>query len=442
MLGSRSIERAGPSGEPTSRFPGSYYAATIGPAIDAPALHNDATSDHCIIGGGYTGLGAALALARAGQRVTLVEAGPIGWGASGRNGGQVHLGWERDLTSLAAKLGHATAAALWQTALAARDHLDTLLALDPDRCDFRPGLIHADHKPGAVAATHAHVAMMRDTWDYDSLIALDRAQLGAMLNSPAYHGGSFDSRGGHLHPLKLAQAMARAAQAAGAVLHAQTLCTALRPVADGWRVTTPHGTVTAGKVLDATGAYARALVPQTDAHVLPINNYIATTVPLGADRAQDLIRNQAAVSDARFVVYYFRVTPDHRLLFGGGETYGYRMPRDIGAFVRPHMLRVFPQLADVPIDHAWGGTLAISPNRLPFVIEPRPGLYAANGYSGLGVALAPWLGDAVGRAMAGEPNPGYELVRRLPAPRFPGGALLRWPTQALAMRFMALRDLI
>jgi gamma-glutamylputrescine oxidase len=440
MSGSRSTERAGPSGEDTSRFPGSYYAATIGHPVDAPALQNDAITDFCVIGGGFTGLGAALALARAGHRVRLVEAGPVGWGASGRNGGQVHVGWQQDLPWLEARLGRGMTSDLWAAALAARTHLDTLIALDDDACDYRSGLIHADHRPGRVAHTHAHVARMRDVWGYDSLIPLGRDALRAVLASSAYFGGSFDRRGGHLHPLKLALAMARAAQGAGALIHAHTPCTALARATDGWRVTTPHGVILAGKVLDATGAYARALVDEVDAHVLPINNYIATTAPLDPALARGLIRNGAAVSDARFVVYYFRMTPDHRLLFGGGESYGYRMPRDIGAFVRPHLARIFPQLAQVPIDHAWGGTLAISPNRLPFVIEPHPGLYAANGFSGVGVVLAPWLGDAVGRAMAGEANLGYDLVRRLPAPRFPGGPGLRWPTQALAMRFMALRD--
>jgi gamma-glutamylputrescine oxidase len=440
MAATRSIARAGPSGEDTGHLPPSYYAATVGAAVAAPALEGDIHTDHCVIGGGFAGLGAALALARAGQRVHLVEAGPIGWGASGRNGGQVHVGWQQDLPWLEARLGRATATALWQGALAARAHLDSLLALADDACDYRPGLIHADHRARDVPHTHAHVALMRETWGYDSLTALDRDALHAMLPVPGYHGGSFDRRGGHLHPLKLAQAMARAAQAAGAVLHAHTPCTALKPAGDGWRVVTPQGTITAGKVLDATGAYARALLRETDAHVLPVNNYIATTAPLDPALAHDLIRNGAAVSDGRFVVYYFRVTPDHRLLFGGGESYGYRMPRDIAAFVRPHLARVFPQLAAVPIDHAWGGTLAISPNRLPFVIEPHPGLHALNGFSGVGVVLAPWLGDAVGRAMAGEDNLGYDCLRRLPAPRFPGGPRLRWPTQALAMRFMALRD--
>ena len=436
----RAIERAGPSGEDTSRFPGSYYAASLGAAIAAPALGGDAITDFCVIGGGFTGLGAALALARLGRSVRLVEMGPIGWGASGRNGGQVHVGWQQDQPWFEHRLGTDRARALWQAALDARAHLDSLIALADDACDYRAGLIHADHKVDHVAATHAHVAMMRETYGYDSLTPLSRDALRAMVDSPDYHGGSFDARGGHLHPLKLAQAMARAAQDAGAVLHAHTPCTGLEPARDGWRVKTPHGTITTGQVLDATGAYARALVPQSDAHVLPINNYIATTAPLDPALATSLIRNDAAVSDSRFVVYYFRMTPDHRLLFGGGESYGYRMPRDIGAFVRPHLARIFPQLADVPISHAWGGSLAISPNRLPFAIEPRPGLYAVNGFSGVGVVLAPWLGDAVGRAMAGESNSAYDLVRRLPCPRFPGGPWLRWPTQALAMRFMALRD--
>jgi gamma-glutamylputrescine oxidase len=436
MFGSRSIERAGPSGEDTGRFPGSYYADSVDTTLDTPVLGGNAITDFCIIGGGFTGLGAALALARAGHSVRLVEMGPIGWGASGRNGGQVHPGWQQDQPWFEARLGLPMARALWQAALDARAHLDTLIALADDGCDFRPGLIHADHRPDQVPETHAHVRHMRDTYGYDSLSPLSGADMHAVLDSPDYHGGSLDTLGGHLHPLKLALTMARAAIAAGARLHAHTPCTGLAPAPDGWRVTTPRGTIIAGKVLDATGAYARALVPAVDAHILPINNYIATTAPL----PEPLIRNDAAVSDSRFVVYYFRMTPDHRLLFGGGESYGYRLPNDIGAFVRPHLLRIFPQLAGVPISHAWGGSLAISPNRLPFVIEPAPGLYAANGFSGVGVALAPWLGDAMGRAMAGEDNSGYDLVRRLPAPRFPGGRLLRWPTQALAMRFMALRD--
>jgi gamma-glutamylputrescine oxidase len=412
--------------------------------VRAPPLDDNVITEICVIGGGFTGLGAALALARAGRAVRLVEMGPISWGASGRNGGQVHVGWEQTQTWLAKKLGKQNAHAAWRMALDARAHLDTLLDLAPDRCDFRPGLIYADHRPGHIAATHAYVAQMRDAYGHESLTTLSREDLRALVNSADYHGGSFDALGGHLHPLKLAQTMARAAQAAGATLHAHTPCISLAPdgpgSGQGWCVTTPHGVIRAGQVLDASGAYARALVPQTDAHILPVNSYIATTEPLDRTLADSVIRGGAAVSDSRFVPYYFRITPDRRLLFGGGESYGYRMPRDIAAFVRPHLARVFPQLAHVAISHAWGGSLAISPNRLPFVIEPRPGLHAVNGFAGLGVVMAPWLGQAVGRAMAGQPNAAHDFVRRLPHPRFPGGPWLRWPTQALAMSFLALRD--
>ena len=440
MLTPRSIERAGPTGEDVRTYPPSYYAATTPAPFGGAALEQDVRADACIIGGGYTGLGAALRLAQAGRSVVLLESGPVGWGASGRNGGQVHLGWNQDQHWLGRRLGDDTARALWTMACTARDHLDRLIALDPDACDFRPGLIHADHKPGLVRETHEHVAFMREAYGHDALFPLGHDEMRALVASQAYHGGSIDMAGGHLHPLKLALAMARAARDAGAVLHPHSRCTAITAEGSGWRITTPGGTVRAGQVLVATGGYAKGLVPKVDAHVLPINNFIATTAPLGAERVAALVANGHAVSDSRFVVYYFRTTPDHRLLFGGGERYSYSLPADIAAFVRPHMLRVFPQLADVPIDHAWGGTLSITPHRLPYAAQVAPGLWSLSGFSGLGVVLAPWLGQEMGAAMAGLPSAAIDLARRLPAPRFPGGTWLRWPTMAAAMTFFALRD--
>lgn len=434
--------RTGPDPAESARHTGSWYAATAPDPGLGEALTGHAEADVCVVGGGFAGLGAAMALARAGRSVRLVEAGPIGWGASGRNGGQVHPGWQQDLPWLVARLGHARAAALWQMAMDARAHLDDLIALCPDRCDFRPGLIHADHRPAAVAESHAHAAMMRDEWGYPHLTPLSKDALRELVASADYHGGTFDALGGHLHPLKLAQAMARAALGAGALLHPHTLCTAIRNDRGSWQVETPRGTIRVKQVLDASGAWGQGLTPGADARVLPIANFIAVTAPLGEDRARALIANNAAVSDGRFVVYYFRLTPDHRLLFGGGETYGTRAMADLAGFVRPHMLRVFPQVADVPIDHAWGGLLAVSPNRLPFVHEAAPGLAALNGFSGVGVVLAPWLGDIVGRAMAGRVDPGYALLRGLPHRRFPGGTWLRRPTQALVMKALALADKI
>ncbi|EGD59287.1 FAD dependent oxidoreductase [Novosphingobium nitrogenifigens DSM 19370] len=435
-------DRAGPSGEDTRRHPASYYAATLDTDIAAPRLEQDTTADVCVIGGGFTGLGAALALARAGKSVRLVEAGPIGWGASGRNGGQVHLGWNKDQQWLAERLGEPAARRLWDVALAARAFLDTLIDSDPDRCDFRAGHIHADHKARYVALTHEHVRFMREAYGHEALTPLSRDAMRAMVDSPAYHGGSLDMAGGHLHPLKLVRAMARLAVAAGARLHGHSPARSITPTPDGWAVATPLGTIRAGQVLVAGGGYAKGLLGEIDARVLPINNYIATTEPLDPVLAARLIAGGHSVSDSRFVVHYFRVTPDHRLLFGGGETYGYRFPRDIAGFVRPHLERIYPQLAGVPLAHAWGGTLAITPYRLPCAREVRPGLWSLSGYSGLGVVLAPFLGAALGEAMSGRGNAAFDCLRLLPAPRFPGGRWLRWPTLVAAMSFFALRDRI
>jgi len=257
--------------------------------------------------------------------------------------------------------------------------------------------------------------------------------------SESYHSGSFDARGGHLHALNYALGIARAAASHGASLHERSEVTGLRRSGARWCVSTARGEVRAAKVILACNGYHRGLAPLVERHVMPINNYIAVTEVLGPERATALIRNGAAVSDSRFVVNYFRLTPDHRLLFGGGENYSYHFPRDIGAFVRPHVLQVFPQLQDTRFDFAWGGTLGITPTRMPLVREIEPGLINASGYSGLGVLMAPFAGKAVADALHGE-RAAFELLGTLPPPAFPGGVALRWPTLVAAMTFYALRD--
>lgn len=425
---------------------GSWYAASVdrgaADADLAPQLTQDVIADFCIVGGGFAGLGAALALARAGRDVRLVEAGPLGHGASGRNGGQVHLGWNQDQRWLERRLGRSMAHRLWTVAMDARERMDDLIGLDPDLCDFRAGHVHADHKRRYVADTHALVRHMASEYGRRSLHAVGRDEMRALVGSTQYHGGSVDDLGGHLHPLKLALGMARAARLAGAQLHAFSPATSITPQGGGWQVRTAQGTVLAGQVLLATGASGGALWPAQDAHILPINNFIATTMPLPPATAEKLVVGGRSVSDSRFVVYYFRLTPDRRLLFGGGESYTQRFPRDIAGFVRPHLERVFPQLAGVDLSHAWGGTLAITPDRLPQVSRPEPGLWWLNGFSGVGVVLAPHLGGEVAQAMLGRDSPAVEALRALPAPRFFGGRLLRWPTQVAALSFFALRDRI
>ena len=440
MFLSRFTGKAGPGGEAFDRHAPSFYAATAPAGPAAAPLTGSVVADVCVVGGGFAGLGAALALALSGKSVRLVEAGPLGWGASGRNGGQVHMGWNQDQLWLERKLGLNAARALWDVALAARDHLDALIALDPDHCDFRGGHVHADHRARFVAGSHADVAHMRDVYGYDALRAVGAEEMRTLVASPSYFGGSVDARGGHLHPLKLALGMARAATEAGALLHAGSPCTAIKRSGAGWRVETPGGAVEAGAVLVATGGYSTGLLPRIDAHVLPINNFIAVTAPLGEERAEQLIAGGRSVSDSRFVVRYFRMTPDHRLLFGGGESYSWRFPGDIGSFVRPHLERTFPQLTGTAIDYAWGGTLAITPDRLPHCEEVRPGLWSLNGFSGVGVVLGPYLGAAVGEMLAGRANEAFAALRGLPGPTFPGGPALRWPTMVAALGFLGLRD--
>jgi gamma-glutamylputrescine oxidase len=428
-----------PPSDDRSGYPPSYYAATAVAAPAADPLEGDVRSAVCIVGGGYAGLSAALRLAEHGVPVTLLESGPVGWGASGRNGGQVHVGMRRDQRWLEKRVGADDARKLWRLALDARDHLDRLMTEYGIDCDYRAGMLHGDHRRRYVAATRRHVAYLRDRYGYTSLRVVERDEIRAMVDTLDYHGGSLDTRGGHLHPLNLVLGIARAATAAGATIHPGSAATHIARHGAGWRVKTARGSVTADTVLLACGGYLEGLNRKVNAHVMPINNYIATTEPLGAERVEALVGSGVAVSDSRSVLYYYRITPDHRLLFGGGESYSLRFPRDIAAFVRPHMERVFPQLRGVGIDYAWGGTLSVTPTRLPYVRHLAPGLYNASGFSGLGVLLAPYFGRILGDAIAGDGG-SLDAVSRLPVPPFPGGRWLRWPILAAAMTMFAIRD--
>jgi gamma-glutamylputrescine oxidase len=423
---------------PSSRHVDSYYAATCREKIAPAPFPGNLTTDVCVIGGGYAGLGAALHLARRGIEVTLLEQSRLGWGASGRNGGQVHVGMRRDQEWLEKKVGESEALQFWRLALEAREHLDWVMDTYKIDCAYRSGLIHADHKAGYVSDTRAHVDFMRSRYGYKSLEFLSREQIAELIDSDRYHGGSFDRRGGHLHALEWAIGIARAAQSHGARLHEGVEVTAIKREGNGFRVESRHGEVRARRVILACNGYLRRLMPRVLARVMPINNFIAVTEPLGP-KAALLIRNGAAVSDSRFVVNYFRTTPDGRLLFGGGENYSYRFPANIGAFVRPHLEAVFPQLRDVRLDYAWGGTLGITPTRMPYVQELEPGIVNLSGFSGLGVVMAPFAGKIVADALAGE-RTSFELLSGLKVPPFPGGPWLRWPTLVAAMLYYALRD--
>ncbi len=416
-----------------------YQASATEPFPRAPQLTETISADVCVVGGGYTGLSAALHLARRGASVTLLEESRIGNGASGRNGGQVHNGFRHEPHWFESRLGADIARQIWSLGRAAREHLDWLIRTYNIDAQYWPGLLHLCHKRRYVAEARAYVddVMSRDPDAGLRFIGLDEAR--SLVGSEDYYGGYLDSHSGHLHALNLALGIARAARRHGAQFYESTAANRLSRTMAGWEVHTARGSVRAANVVLAGNGYLRNLQPVVEARVMPINNFVVTTEALGRDAAERLIRDRRAVSDSRFVVYYFRITPDDRLLFGGGETYSYRFPKDIAGMVRGHMLRVFPQLRNTRIEHAWGGTLAITRSRLPFVREIEPGLFNASGFSGQGIVLAPFAGKALAEAIGGDRRV-FDLLAQFPVRRFPGGRHLRWPVLVAAMSWFALRD--
>lgn len=418
-------------------YPTSFYAATRDAAPERPALAGALRADVCVVGAGYTGLSAALHLARAGRRVVVLEAHRAGFGASGRNGGQIGSGQRLEVTDLERMAGQATARRLWNMAEEAKA-LTYALAAEAGVPTFR-GIAHAGRRPTEVDDLHRMADHLARHYDYDQIDRLDREGLRALIPSPVYVGGDLDRGAGHVHPLNLALGIARLAEAAGAVILERTPVTRIDhgTATTPSRVVTATGEVLADHVILAANGYLDRLEPQIAARVMPINNYIVATDPLGA-RARQVLTENIAAHDLKFVVNYWRLHDD-RLIFGGGETVSYRFPRDIAAKVRKPLEEVYPQLKGVKITHAWGGTLAITVNRMPCFRRPAPNCLSASGYSGHGVALACLAGRQMAQAITATGD-GFDVMAALAQPAFPGGATLRWPLLVAGMTWFSLRD--
>jgi gamma-glutamylputrescine oxidase len=417
-------------------YPPSFYAATRAEFAHLPPLAGEVHADVCVIGAGYTGLSAALHLAQRGYRVVVLEAHRVGFGASGRNGGQVGSGQRLDQEALEATVGRADARRLWDLAEEAKGMVRGLIAEHDMPVQFYPGIAHACWTAGEAREAQAYAEKLRRDYDYDQVETLSRDQMARLIPSGVFAGGEVDRGAGHVHPLNYAIGLARAALAAGAVIHERSEVTRVDQGAKPL-VHTAEGQVICDHLILACNGYLGGLVPQVAARVMPINNFIVATEPLGA-RAAQVLAEPVAVADTKFVVNYWRLSEDNRLLFGGGESYGYRFP-DIVKTVRKPMLEIYPALRDVRIDHAWGGTLAITMTRNPCFLRIAPNILSASGYSGHGVALATLAGRLLAEAVAGQAER-FDLMSTLPTPRFPGGAMLRWPILVLAMTWYSLRD--
>ncbi|MCZ6797564.1 MAG: FAD-binding oxidoreductase [Gammaproteobacteria bacterium] len=423
----------------TGNHPDSYYAVTRNPAPELDPLDGSCRADVAIVGGGYTGLSCALHLAKRGYKVVLLEARKVGWGASGRNGGHLGSGQRKDQISLEKMLGNATAHRLWDLAQDAKSLCRSLIAGYAIECDLKSGAAHPDHKPGYAADTRAYVDHLRNHYQYDQVEYLEADEMASIVGSDSYHGGSMDHGAGHLHPLNYVLGLAHAALQNGAILHESTVVESYQE-GNRIRLLTNRGNIEADSIVLACNGYLGRLDKRLSGKIMPINNFMIATEPLSEARVNEINPKDIAISDSRFVVNYYRLSADKRLLFGGGENYRQNFPRDIRSFVRKPMLEVYPQLADTAIDYAWGGTLAVTLNRMPhFGRLGKHNTYFAQGYSGHGVALATLAGKLIAEAIAGEAE-NFDLFGRLPTRAFPGGDWLRWPALVLGMSYYALRD--
>ena len=415
----------------------SYYAATAHPAPDHPTLKGEVEADLVVVGGGATGLSAALHAAERGLKVVLLEGGRIGWGASGRNGGQIIPGLRKGGLELIKMYGRERAQALFHLALEARGLVGDLIDRHAIACD----LVETGHLLGAVKTSdaphlEAEIQCLADVMDYHDAQFLTGPETRAQVDTP-YHAGLLDRRGGHMHSLNYTLGLARAAVAAGVTIYENSVAVGLSQNG-GVRVTTSAGAIKASQAVLAGDALLTGLVSRINSRIMPVANYVVATEPL-AD-ADALIPANVAVSDTRFVVNYYRRTADNRILFGGGERYTPDPPRDIAGFVRPHLEGTFPQLKGAKIDYAWGGLVSVTTSRLPHV--GRQGeVYFAHGYSGLGVILSTLGGKLLVEAMAGETSR-FDLFAKVEPMAFPGGMALRGPLHVLGMLWYAFRDRI
>ncbi|KAA9009885.1 NAD(P)/FAD-dependent oxidoreductase [Histidinibacterium aquaticum] len=418
-------------------YPASWYAETSDPGPQREPLRGEEKADVAIVGAGYTGLSAALALAERGMRVIVLEAHRAGFGASGRNGGQVSAGYNKDQRWLEQRLGEGPARMLWDLGLEARDLTRSLVADHAPEARFMPGVLHGAWGAKGAEEERRYGAWLAERYGYQTQY-LDQDAFREICPSPVYSGGLLDMGSGHLHPLRLVLGLAHGAEAAGAVIHELSEVREVRT--DGPRpvLRTAEGTVEAEHVILAGNGYLPGLSRRYASRVMPINSFIAATEPLG-EQADEVLRRDIAVADDKFVVNYFRLSEDKRLLFGGRESYSIGYPKDILTALRARMARLFPGLRDAAISHHWGGTLGITMSRLPYLDRVAPGILAAGGFSGHGVALSLLSGRVMAEAVAGEKER-FDTLSTLPVPAFPGGPAFRAPLLTLAMTWYSLRD--
>jgi gamma-glutamylputrescine oxidase len=419
-----------------------YFASTPPPPPHAP-LRGEIRADVCIVGGGISGLSAALHLVERGFTVALLEAKHLGFGGSGRSGGQSIFGYASGQEKLEQLVGAGDARLMWDIALEGLRLQRDLIARHAIACDYVAGHMHVGVKARHDAELRAEVETLREKYDYRSVRFVEHEELRTIVPSDRYTTGIYDSNSGHLHPYKYTLGLGAAAARAGVSIFENSWVTKLEVAAHATADNLAHtsaGTVRSRHLLIAGNALLGALVPALARKLMAVGTYIAATEVLGEERARALITNNAAVADINWVLDYFRRSADHRLLFGGRVSYSGVDPFDSARVLEARIKRVFPAL-DARIEYAWGGYVDITPNRAPHFGRLAPNVYFLQGFSGHGMALSGIAGKLVAEAIAGSAER-FDVFARIPHGDFPGGTYLRRPALVLAMLWFRLKDML
>jgi len=416
----------------------SYYAASANPAPERPALEGDLETDICIVGAGYSGLSTGLHLAEKGYKVAIIEGARVGWGASGRNGGQIVNGLNASLQTIKRRYGQDTATFVAGLVQEGGEIIRERVRTYNIQCDLKEKNIFT----GLTAAHMRELEERKALWESYGIHnqeLLDKEQLRDHVNSDLYVGGLIDHSGGHMHPLNLALGEAAAFEQNGGTIYEMSPVTdvdhsAARPV-----VRTNKGTMTCKTLVLCGNAYLGHVVPTLAPRVMPVSTQVMATEPLGEVLAQELLPSDACVEDIRYILDYYRLSGDKRMLFGGGTVYGGADPRDIEAKLRRNMDKVFPQLKDVKIDYAWSGNFALSFSRVPQMGRIGDNTYFAHGYSGHGVTGSHTFGRILSEAIDGDLTR-FDVFADVPWYPFPGGRMLRVPYSVVGSWWYGLRD--
>ncbi len=424
---------------PHKDYPASYYAATSNQTVPRPALADHRQVDVCVIGAGYTGLSTALFLLEKGFSVTVLEAVKVGFGASGRNGGQIVNSYSRDLDSIERSVSEPAAKLIGEMAFEGGRIIRDRVARYNIRCDLKDGGVFAAFNKKQMHHLEAQKALW-ERYGYQHLELLDQHDIQQVVASDRYAGGMLDKQGGHIHPLNLALGEATAIESLGGIIYENSPAIRVergeQPV-----VHTPDGSIRARFVVVAGNAYLGGLIPELAAKSMPCGTQVIATEPLDEELARSLLPQDYCVEDCNYLLDYYRLSADKRLIYGGGVVYGARDPADVTSIIRPKMLKTFPQLANVKVDYAWTGNFLLTLSRLPQVGRLGSNIYYSQGCSGHGVTYTHVAGKVIAEALSGQAER-FDAFASLPHYPFPGGQRFQAPLSALGAMYYSLRDRI